>query len=116
MATACFVATQPTLAQAQTCAALRAQYANVDAHGRALTSANPGITLVAAGCIATAANEYNKTRDETDAAGTFAVCGALGCSLVTGGYGNCLSVGSDIIVSALRIKALESQMRDADCL
>ncbi len=105
----------PVVARAESCDELRTQHADFDRLGRDLTQQNPGIALVALGCLATAASDYQKTRDEGDAVGTFAVCGGLGCNLVTGGYQNCISVGGQIILFGLRVSLIEQHMREQGC-
>lgn len=105
----------PSLAKADTCNDLYYARRATDNEGRALADANPGIAVVALACLATANSNYHSTHDEADATATFAVCGAIGCNFVSSGYQNCLSVGSQIILDAIRISVLQSRMRELGC-
>lgn len=104
----------PVAAQAQDCYSLGSSRANADQRGRYLVTNNPGTALVAFGCMAAAKSQYDQSGVARDAAGTFAVCGAFGCGF-TDSYQNCLTVGTEIIFQAIRLTALEQQMRQQGC-
>ena len=101
-------------AQAQDCYSLRSERSFADERGSYLAGQNPGTALVAAGCMVAAADEYDRTGYARDAAGTFAVCGALGCAF-TDDYSICLTKGSEIIWLAFRVIAAEDRMRRIGC-
>lgn len=104
----------PAAAQAQTCGQARSEYSANDNEGRRLATDNPGTALVAFGCLAAGQDNYDHTHNESDAVGAFTVCAAFGCGL-TGDMQNCVSVGSQLFVLALRQAVLESRLRDLGC-
>lgn len=105
----------PALAQAEDCYSLTSSRADLNRQGRQLVHDNPGITILVAGCKATADSNYRDTNDASQAAATFSVCGSLGCLLADGGYGNCLSTGIQILFIEERIDELDAQIRRQGC-
>lgn len=105
----------PTLAKAQDCYSLRSSRAELDVQARQLIKENPGITVLVAGCKATADSNYRENNDAGQAAATFSVCGSFGCLFADGGYGNCLSTGIRILFLAVRIDELDAQIRRSGC-
>lgn len=104
----------PTLVQAQDCSSLRASRDAADQRGRFLVEDNPGTALVAFGCMAAAKSNYDQRGNASDAAGSFAVCGAFGCGF-TDSYSNCITVGTEIIYQAIRSVSNERQLRQLGC-
>ena len=105
----------PISANAQSCYSLSSLREDANRSAHLLKRDNPGITAIAIACSATADADYKQSLDDAHAAGTFAKCGAGGCLLVTGGYGNCIDVGTRIIAYTLRVIAIERQMRRQGC-
>lgn len=104
----------PALAQAQDCSSLRASRDAADQRGRFLVEDNPGTALVAFGCMAAAKSNYDQRGSASDAAASFAVCGAFGCGF-TDSYSNCITVGTEIIYQAIRSVSNKRQLRQLGC-
>jgi hypothetical protein len=98
-------------AYAQNCASMRAQWSEIGAHGRALVADNPGITMIVDACKATADGNYKQSGDIMEASATFSACGSALCGFATGGYANCISVGTQILFDVLRVEALSDSIR-----
>lgn len=115
------LAFQPTIAQAQSCYALRQENAALQAQLTRLLTDYPGTSIVLGMCVATANNTYNGYVAEgrsqqfatNEAMATFAACAAVGCLFT--GYGNCLDVANRMFEIGLRGDQVEQQMRRQRC-
>lgn len=104
----------PVAAQAQTCSNLRSQLSSTRNAASSLAADNPGSAIVFGGCVVTAANEYDRRRNMSDAIATLTACATMGCVL-TGDWGNCISVNTTLFIQSLRITDLQQQVRAGDC-
>lgn len=104
----------PVAAQAQSCSSLWSQLASTRNAMSSLAADNPGSSIVFGGCVATAASEYDRRGIMSDAIATLTACATMGCML-TGDWGNCISVNTTLFIQSLRITDLQQQVRAGDC-
>jgi hypothetical protein len=104
----------PSIAAAASCDDLAQERASIGRDARALASDSKGSTAVFVGCVTAGLNDYDRTKDGTDATESYAICAGIGCAL-TDDYANCLSVNIKLFAYALRDEDLATRMRDQSC-
>ena len=103
----------PMLAGATTCGDLHAMRVEANETMARLVAEYPGTHVVIGLCAAAASSEYQQTRSNERALGTFATCAILGCAMA--GFDNCTTVTREWFIQSMKVDQIQKAIRDNGC-